>query len=316
MSKEALKEAAKKRQNGQCGLSGEELPDDVQLMDTHRKKPKAKGGKYEGDNFTAVDPVAHQEEHGTRRDRPETLEELKAIVDDRNQVMGAMQQSNNRLLAADRNVDVMLPETRAFLTSNVDNIQALLVERSKWLEKATKHFAKSDPLCAAAMGVGCIGPVTVAYCRVYIDAEKARHASSVWKYAGLHCASHERYTKGEATGGNKRLRTALYNMAESQIKGRGPYRYVYDAAKENRAQSETVVKSRNTQGKLVDVAWGESKPCHRHGHGIRMMMKHFLADWWYVARDVAGLDTSPCYAESVLKNGHRTVMPEERGWIW
>jgi len=50
-----------------------------------------------------------------------------------------------------------------------------------------------------------------------------------------------------------------------------------------------VTKSRNTQGKLIECLWSETKPCHRHGAGIRKMIKHFLADFWYVWRNVRGV---------------------------
>ncbi len=103
---------------------------------------------------------------------------------------------------------------------------------------------------------------------------------------------------------------------DSQMKTKGAYREVYDRVKSRLEISEKVTKSRNTQGQLIDCKWKDTKPCHRHGAALRAVMKHFLADYWMVGRTLTGLDTSPLYAEAVLGKGHRTIMPEERGWIY
>jgi len=165
------------------------------------------------------------------------------------------------------------------------------------------------------MGVKGVGFITVAHCLAYIDLEKARHASALWSYTGLHKSSHERYEKGVAGGGNKTLRTALYTLAVAQVRG-GVYREVYDNVKTRLSMSERTVKSRNTQGKLIECAWKDTKPSHRHGAALRAIMKHFLADWWYVGRTLKGLPTDALYPEAILGGNHRTIMPEERGWVY
>jgi len=204
------------------------------------------------------------------------------------------------------------------------------------------EYAKVDGFAAAALGVRGVGPMTVAYCLVNIDlagkrveldedgnkkkdkkgefiltdVDKSRHASSLWAYAGLDKPSHDRYTKGKTSGGNKALRAILWNMAESQVKCGGAYREVYDRVKARLSVSEKVVKSRNTQGKLVECEWRNTKPCHRAGAALRAVMKHFLADYWYVGRTLLGLPTDCPYAEAILGGNHRMIMPEERGWIY
>jgi hypothetical protein len=105
-------------------------------------------------------------------------------------------------------------------------------------------------------------------------------------------------------------------MADSQMKGHGPYREVYDRVKARLEVSEKEVNTRNTQGKMITVAWKDTKPCHRHGAALRAVMKHFLADYWYVGRTLAGLETNPIYAEAILGMSHKTIKPEERGWIY
>jgi len=312
MAKEALKSKIIEVKGGVCGITGEILPEDFSLYDTHRAKHKAQGGEYTMGNTGVVVPTAHMEEHGTLRRRDGEIEQLKTLMDDRRQLMKLKIKIGNQILAYKREVDT--PDE-----GNVEFLNDMLAQASKRLSAHDRKIAKfvkvmDSPLARAALSVKGIGEMTVAHCLVYIDIEKARHASSLWAYAGLDKSSHERYQKGVASGGNKTLRTALYTMADSQIKSRGPYREVYDRTKARLAESDKVTKSRNTQGQLIEVAWKDAKPSHRDGAAKRAVMKHFLADYWYVGRTLAGLDTSPIYAEAMLGGNHKTVMPEERGW--
>lgn len=313
------------------GITSEEC----KLVDTDRIIPKAEGGQYEEDNYRVIEPEAHMKRHGTWRKRQDELENLKAIVDDRRQVMNVCLKVGNQLLAYKRRTDSVTPETVEWLNNELARLRAELRQRDKALAAAVNEYAEYDRLAKAALGVKGVGPITVAHCAVYIDLagrfpetthdgkphpragqEKAPHASSLWKYCGLDCASGERYEKGRASGGNKTLRTCLYTMAESQVKCRGPYREVYDSVKARLEKSEKLVKTRNTQGKIEIKPWKDTKPSHRHGAALRAIMKHFLADYWYVGRTLAGLEAGPLYAESVLRGGHRTVQPEARGWIY
>jgi len=286
------------------------------LLDRHRPKPKAQGGIYEPGNVIILEPPKHMATHDNLRIREERFEILKAIMDDRQQVMKTVMKINNQMLAYKRKTDHLNPETVAWLEGEIKRLKPDLDKRSRAAAKAVKKLGEVDPLVAAALGVRAIGPMTVAYCVNYLDLTKARHASSLWKYAGLHVASHERYTKGEASGGNKTLRAALFCMVESQIKLGGPYEVIYRRVKSRLEQSEKMVKSRNTQGKLVEVKWCDTKPCHRHGAAIRAAMKHFLADYWFVGRELLGLGNGACYADGQLGKTHKTIDPKDRGWKW
>jgi hypothetical protein len=285
-------------------------------VDTHRVVPKASGGTYATDNYVILDPVEHMQEHGTYRERDENLTAIKSIVDDRRQVMKLVMKIQNQLLAYERNTDTLNELTEQWLKDQLKMVRDELKTRDKLLSKAVMEYAKMDALTAAALGVRGVGPVTVAHMLTYVDLEKARHASSLWSYVGLDKPASDRYKKGVAGGGNKTLRTVLYTLADSQVKTRGPYREVYDRVKDRLSLSEKMVKSRNTQGKEVEVPWKDTKPCHRHGAALRAVMKHFLADYWMVGQTLAGLDTSPLYPEAMLGGTHRTIMPEERGWVY
>lgn len=335
MAKTALKRRIIVEQEGACALSDVTLPARLALVDTDRIQPKAVGGIYSDVNTRIVTPRAHMARHGTLRERPVLLDRLKSVFDDRVQVMRLMLKINNQLLAYERRTDDAHPETAAFLTAQTEGIETRLHQIDVELSALIKQMALVDPLVRAAMGVKGVGPVTVAALTVYTEVggiytdddravkegkkqaggEKAPCASSLWSYVGYDKPSHERYEKGVAGGGNKTLRTVLYNTACSLMKGTGPYRDVYDRTKSRLAASERLVKSRNTAGKLVEVMWKDAKPSHRHGAALRAVAKHLLADYWFVGRSVAGLSTRPLYVEEKL--GHTGIIkPTERGWIW
>jgi hypothetical protein len=309
MNKTAMKLKART-----CSITGEILPLDPALIDVDRLIEKHKGGIYTKDNVRVLTPRAHMERHGILRERDEWLEEMKSIMDDRSQTMKLVMKINNQILAYARNVDHQRESTSDFLNETMDAVKKRL---DKVDREVAKHLKKSpDPLVHAALGVVGVGPVTVAGLIAYVDLEKANSASSLWSYVGLHKASRERYTKGEAGGGNKTLRTMLWNMVNSMMKNKGcPYRIVYDRTKTRLEASEKMVMTRNTQGKEVESMWKDTKPSHRHGAALRAMMKHFLADYWFVGRELAGLDTRPLYVQDQL--GHTGIVnPKERGWIW
>jgi hypothetical protein len=312
MAKEALKGALLKSQEGVCALSGSGLKPVLALTDTDRIVPKADGGIYADMNTRLVDPVAHMRRHGTYRERPESLAELKAVFDDRVQVMRLALKINNQILAYERRTDDRHPETEAFLQEQLVPVRRRLGAIDGTLARLI--VAHDDPVSQATLAVPGVGPITTVALTVYVDLGKAAHASSLWSYVGIDKPSHERYEKGVVGGGNKTLRTVLWNTVSSMMRQRdNPYRAVYDAVKTRLASSKKVVKSRNTEGKLVEVEWQNAKPSHRHGAALRSMMKHFLADYWRVGRSLRGLPVSPLYAESML--GHEHIVPTlDRGW--
>lgn len=285
-----------------------------QKVDLKRVVPKSKGGELKEGNVKIVDPITNMKENGTYRVRTPELENLKCLIDDREQIRKMYQKFANQMLANERKTDMLHSDTTDFLQEMLEKVNAKLKEKDKQLKKEVTALCKTNALIKAAMGVKGIGPVTVAYCMVYIDFEKARHASCLWSYAGLHKPSYERYTKGQSSGGNKTLRTALFTMADSMMKTRGAYREVYDNYKFRLENSEKITKSRTTQGELIDCAWKDTKPGHRHSAALRIIMKHFLADFWRMGRTYYGLSVEALYPEAILGGNHRTIMPEERGW--
>jgi len=342
MSLNPLKTSIAVEQDALCALSGEPLAIDPSLNDPDRITPKAKGGTYTRKNTRVVTPLAHMAHHGILRTRTEALDGLKSLFDDRVQMMKLLLKENNQLQAYKRRIDHQHPETAAFLEAHLQPIEARIALIDKALTAAIKSYP--DAFVRAAIAVKGLGPITVAALTAYVDLEKAPTPSSLWQYVGLDRPSHERYEKNPAQqtrrvargpafysvpsrhdddpqvptgwGGNKVLRTVLWNSANVMMKlGEGGYRDVYDRTKLRLSVSEKVVKTRNTAGALVECAWKDTKPSHRHGAALRAVMKHLLADYWMVGRTMAGLRTTPLYAEAMLGHAH-IIAPKERGWAF
>lgn len=311
--KENLKNRIKASQNGKSAMSDTALAEMPRMYDTDRINPKANGGIYTDENTRVLTPVEHMKRHFIYRERTPELTELKVLIDGREQIRKLMNSLNNRMLAAKRGTDQMDAITEAWIKLQVKETTKQLGKQDRRIEKYLKSL--DMPIVKAALNIRGLGAMTVAYLMVYIDITKAEYASSLWSYVGLDKPSRERYTKGESGGGNKTLRTVLYTMADSMIKTRSVYRDVYDAEKTKLENSLRVTKSRNTQGKLIECLWSQTKPCHRHGAALRKLQKHFLADFWFVWRTLEGLPTAALYVEAKL--GHTGIVkPEERGWIY
>jgi hypothetical protein len=302
------------KEKGTCEISGKELRGKPCLSDLNRIVPRSEGGGLEPENLRIVDPIENMKMNGTLRVREPHLEKLKCIIDDREQIRKLYQKIANQLLAYKRKTDNLQSRTVEFLETELENMSRELKDRDKQLKTTVTRMAITNALVKAALGVKGVGPITVAYCMVYLDFKIARHASCFWSYAGLAKPSYERYTKGQSSGGNKNLRTALYTMADSMMKTRGAYRKVYDDYKNRLENSDKITKSRNTQGQLIECAWKDTKPGHRHSAALRVIMKHFLADFWRMGRIYYDLPVDVLYPEAMLGPNHRTIMPEERGW--
>ena len=313
MNKVTIKKSISKNQNGKCALTEVALQTDVSLMDTDRINPKAKGGIYTNENTRIVDPIAHMIRHGNFKQREIEMDKLKSLMDAREQIRKLNNSLNNRLLAMKRRTDNIDKKTSEWINLQESETKS---ELSKLDRRIEKHLRTMQlPIIKSALLMKGLGVISIAYIIIYVDIDKARYASSLWSYVGLDKPSYKRYEKNVSGGGNKTLRIALYAMAESFIKTRNIYRDVYDNEKLKLEHSENLTMSRNTQGKLIECKWCETKPCHRHGAAIRKMIKHFLADFWYVWRTLEGLDIPMLYPEAKL--GHKGIVkPDERGWIF
>lgn len=290
------------------------VTENFELCDAHRKKMKKDGGECSVNNVSIKYPVEHMELHDNLRIRETGLDLIKSLMDDRRQVINIRNKIQNQLLAYKRKTDHLNPITKNWLETQLKEINNELKDRDKTITKEIKIYSKENEFLNILLNVQGVGEITAANLIVYIDLEKARHASSLWSYVGLDKPSHARYEKGKSGGGNKTLRTALYVWAGVQIKLKTAYRDVYDRIKTRLENSDKLVLSRNTKGKQIEIPWKETKPCHRNGSAIRIMIKHFLADYWMVGRKVHCLPIDNLYPEAILGKTHKTIQPEERGW--
>lgn len=308
ITKKALKTTLLRNQQGQ------EAELDLSLMDIHRMVQKNEGGVYELSNCQVLTPEEHQRLHNNYVDRSEEFEELKSLMDARKQAMKAENGANNRMKAYKRNVDRLDENTLQFCAQQSENAKKHCNEIDKKVTKLINQLKESSELLSQALNIPSVGPVTMANCLVYIDLQKADTVSKLWSYAGLHKPNYERYQKGKTSGGNKTLRTALYNLADSVVKNKNsPYRAVYDSEKAKKDVSEQITWTYNTQGFLVQASWKDAKPKHRHMHALRMVEKWFLSDFHFVGRTLMGLPVRPVYAEDKL--GHINIShPNNRGW--
>lgn len=80
MSKEALKEKIRTKQNGKCSITAEKLAKETCLFDTDRILPKAKGGIYTDENSRGLSPRAHMERHHILKVRTPELTGLKVLI--------------------------------------------------------------------------------------------------------------------------------------------------------------------------------------------------------------------------------------------
>lgn len=311
-SKTVLKTKLRKEQKKKCAISGQKLKKETKLFDAGRIKPKREGGLLRKRNVRALEPVTNMKHHNIHRERNPELTYLKMLIDSREQLSKLVFACSNRLDAKKRKTDQLDPETKAWLQATLKEGKSRRAKLDRKIKKSL--LAMNLPIIHTAIAIRGVGPITIAYCMIYLQIEKANNCSSFWAYVGYDKPAHQRYEKGRAGGGNKTLRTALYACGESFIKQKNVYSAVYNAEKQKLAASKRLVESYDTTGKKrVTVMWKDAKPCHRHGAAVRKMMKHFLADLWFVWRTYEGLDTRPLYVQE--KMGHDgIVQPEERGW--
>lgn len=132
-----------------------------------------------------------------------------------------------------------------------------------------------------------IGPILGAALWSMIDIRKAKHVSSLWKYAGQ--APDSKRKKGEKLDYNPELKKVCWKIGESFIKTNSPYKEIYDARKEYEKDHSP------------DLTDG-----HQHNRAKRYMVKEFLKDLWLTWREMEGLEVTPPYAVAKLDHHDKT----------
>ena len=166
-----------------------------------------------------------------------------------------------------------------------------------------------------------------------IDIEKAKYASSIWKYAGLdvaddgrgrsRCKEHlvdveykdsdgEMQTKKGITFNpflKSKLMGVLAGSFLKQRKNGSKYAEIYYNYKNRYQNRPDLVDEKKTDknGKITHWKDGKKKDLHIHNMAMRPAVKTFLADLYEVWRGLEGLEVHKPYAEAKLGIVHTKV---------
>lgn len=164
----------------------------------------------------------------------------------------------------------------------------------KQIVKDVKKALKDHVMWKWLEDVKGIGPILAGGLLSTIEIEKADHASSVWKYAGLsvnpETGRGERRKKGEKISWNPFLKTVTWKIGESFVKVKGEYRQIYDTSKEF-YQKKFPEEVKEKDSKRVLYTKG-----HIHAMSKRRSVKLFLSHFWAEWRKREGLEVSVPFA--------------------
>lgn len=175
-------------------------------------------------------------------------------------------------------------------------------ELAKYIAKEVKKYPIWNNYLKGVKG---IGPITGLALLVTLDASRADHASSFWKYAGLACDDNgdaDKRKKGEKISWNPFLKKTCWLISNGFIKCKGKYRGIYETSKEYyqvKFPKEVPVKGT----KIIKYTKG-----HIHAMALRRAVKLFLAELWVKMREEQGLPVSEPFAHRVVpKNTKKTT---------
>lgn len=133
-----------------------------------------------------------------------------------------------------------------------------------------------------------IGPILAAGLINLIDITKARHVSSLWKFAGLDVVNGAapKRKKGVISTWNPLMRNLCWKIGTSLVRTGSPYREFYDERK-----------------KHEQIHHSDLKKFHIDRRARRYMVKRFIADLWLHWRKLEKLPVSEPYV--IDKLGHK-----------
>lgn len=195
----------------------------------------------------------------------------------------------------------------------------LLKELEKQIKDYITHEIKTLPIYKNFLKpVKGIGPILSGGILAWLDPYKADHASSFWKYCGLHVVDGKaiKRQKGKKLGFNVKMRVLAWKIAKSFVRQRTPfYREIYDEAKlkeneklgncienpQNCSMYKDCIKKFKTKAKRIGSN-PKKPPCKQHidYRAMRKMVKRFLADLWTTWRSLEGLPVTEPYAIAIL----------------
>jgi len=208
----------------------------------------------------------------------------------------------------------------------VGQVKGVNAERLKTLEKEIRDYILHEIKYLAVYQkflslIKGIGPILAGGLLSYFNPYEAEHASSFWRYAGLHVVNGKapRREHGKKISYNPKAKVLCWKISDSFIKQRTPfYRDIYDKAKnkENEKLGNPLENPENCPyykeclqklKKKAQKLGRERKPTpcklHIHYRAMRKMAKRFLADFWVAWRRLEGLTVTEPYAIAILGHG-------------
>jgi hypothetical protein len=141
-------------------------------------------------------------------------------------------------------------------------------------------------------GVGKVHALNLFY--LFGDCSRFDNISKLWAYCGYHVVDGvaPKRKRGQKSNWNGNARSKMWNVVQSMIRATGkPYHKMYLPLKEDALKNHP--------------DWSKG---HAHNHAIRVVAKRFLACYWIVARQDAGLPITEPYI--IGREGHsHTVEP-------
>jgi len=217
-------------------------------------------------------------------------------------------------------------------SSRSDEVLKQLVTTEKYINTAIKEEVSGIPIYEEFLkDIPGMGHILSAALVSWLDVHETKHASSFWKFAGLHVVDGiaPKRKKGEKLDWNPRVRALCWNIGESFIKKGNTYRDIYDATKRKYESKYLVLKGLTqlkkvtcpvckkeklsflkTDGKKSFLDYHCSK-CdkgfltgkHLHNMAKRKMVKRFLVDLWVKWRELEKLPVTEPYVIAQL--GHK-----------
>lgn len=201
---------------------------------------------------------------------------------------------------------------------NAKRLKTLEKEIRDYIFREIKYLAVYQKFLSLIKG---IGPILAGGLLSYFNPYEAEHASSFWRYAGLHVVNGKapRRERGKKISYNPKAKVLCWKISDSFIKQRTPfYRDIYDKAKnrENEKLGNPLENPENCPHykeclqklkKRAQKLGRERKPTpcrlHIHYRAMRKMVKRFLADFWAAWRRLEGLTVTEPYATAILGHG-------------
>lgn len=137
--------------------------------------------------------------------------------------------------------------------------------------------------------------------------EEADTVSQLWAYCGYHVVNGKapKREKGKKLGFNLKLRTMVYKVSESLMKGnKGYYRSVYDSEKAKQLDRVHAIGELSGKYNGYEEEDTHLSKGHAHMRALRKMAKHFLSHYWECSRELVGLPVKKTYVEGVLEHEH------------